>query len=241
MLSRTSVHPLRLLPLALAALVAWGAQAQPADDLEAARASARKGQSLYELARYPEALEAFEAAYQKKPVPALLFNIAQCHRQLGHLEQAARVYRSYLRSDPPEAAAKQARELLATVEDAVSRQAQAMESPPHDLRDASAKLPAPQAAVSATPRPPAPPQHHRWPALAAGGVAATSLALGVVWALGSRSAAGDLRALHQAGPVDPARDAALRDEATSKNSRSRIAYVAAGIAAAAGVGLYFAF
>src|SRR5262249_49133839 len=83
--------------------------------VEAARTLARKGTSLYDLGKYPEALEAFESAYQKKPVPGLLFNIAQCHRQMGQLEQAARVYKSYLRTDPPEAAAKQARELLAKV------------------------------------------------------------------------------------------------------------------------------
>src|SRR5439155_1462257 len=83
------------------------AVAQRGDDVEAARAAARKGSSFYDLGKYSEALDSFETAYQRKAVPALLFNIAQCHRQLGHLEQAARVYKSYLRTDPPEASARQ--------------------------------------------------------------------------------------------------------------------------------------
>jgi len=189
--------------------------------------------------KYPEALESFENAYEKKPVPALLFNIAQCHRQMGHLEQAARVYRSYLRSDPPEGAARQARELLAKVEEALSKQNSAVQSPPHELSDTSGKKPpAPPQAV--TP-PPAPRERVRWPALTAGGVAVGAAALGVVWALGSRSATDELAQLHQAGPVDPARDASLRSDASSKNTRSKVCYVAAAVAAAAGVALYFTF
>src|SRR5256885_9088413 len=129
-------HMVRFASLTLAALLASAAVAQndrPSDDVEAARIAARKGSSLYDLGKYAEALENFETAYQRKAVPALLFNIAQCHRQLGHLEQAARVYKSYLRTDPPEASARQARELLAKVEDALSRESSAMQSPPHEL------------------------------------------------------------------------------------------------------------
>ena len=84
----------RFAPLAIAALVGSGVAAQtdrPGDDVESARALARKGASLYDLGKYPEALAAFETAYEKKPVAALLFNIAQCHRQMGHLDQAAPV------------------------------------------------------------------------------------------------------------------------------------------------------
>ena len=173
----------RAAPLAMAALVSFGAVAQ---DLEAARALAKKGSALYDLGKYGEALDAFESAYEKKPVPGLLFNIAQCHRQMGQLEQAARVYRSYLRTDPPEAAARQARELLAKVEEALKQQSTAVQSPPHELTSA------PPVAVSAwqpppAPPPPAPPGRVRWPAYSAGGVAAGAAALGVVWALGSRS------------------------------------------------------
>ena len=237
----------RIAAFAVAALVAvgtgFGARAQDASDgVEAARAYTRKGLSLYELGKYAQALEALEAAYEKKRVPALLFNIAQCHRQLGHLEQAARLYRSFLRTDPPEAGARQARDLLAKVEDALKKQAAAVQSPPHGLTDASGKAPEPPAWTKpAEPPPPPPRTHQRWPAIAAGGVAAGAAGLGVLWALDSRSTTNQLAQLHQAGPVDPARDASLRNDASSKYTRSKICYAAAAVTAAAGVVFFFAF
>ena len=238
------MHRIRFFSLALAALLAWDARAQgerPVDgDVEAARAYTKKGLSFYELGKYSDALEALELAYQKKPVPALLFNIAQCHRQLGHLEQAARLYKSYLRSEPPEAAARQTHELLTKVEEALAKHSTAVQSAPQELKDAMAKRePVPDAALRSAP--PAAREHARWPALAAGGVAAGALTFGVVSALGSRSAANTLTQLHRSGPVDSLRDAALRGEVSSKYSRSKILYAASAVAAVAGVGLFFAF
>jgi len=34
------------------------------------------------------------------PDPAYLFNIAQCHRKMGHDKEAADFYKSYLRAAP---------------------------------------------------------------------------------------------------------------------------------------------
>jgi tetratricopeptide (TPR) repeat protein len=238
----------RFVPLLIASSFAFAEVAQgdrPGDDLEAARVAARRGTSLYDLGKYSEALDSFETAYQRKAVPALLFNIAQCHRQLGHLEQAARVYKSYLRTDPPEASARQTRELLARVEDALSREHSAVVSPPHELTDSSAKIttsmpPAPSAVFR--PEPPRdPPARQRWPVYTAVGVAAGASALGVMWALGSHSSTNELSRLHQSGPVDPARDASLRSDASSQATRSKISYAVAAAAAAAGVALWFAF
>jgi tetratricopeptide (TPR) repeat protein len=213
---------------------------RPADvDVEAAKALTKKGLSLYELGKYGEALQSLELAYEKKQVPALLFNIAQCHRQLGHLEPAARLYRAYLRTDPPEPGARQARELLGRVDDAIAKQATVQTAAPQELRPAVATTPVPDAALR--PSPPPPREHRRWPALAAGGVAAGALTLGIASALGSRSATQQLQQLHASAAVDPARDAALRDEAASKNSRSKIFYAAAAAAAVAGAAFYIAF
>lgn len=235
---------------AIAVSLAFGAVAQadrPGDDIEGARTAARRGSSLYDLGKYAEALESFEIAYQRKSVSALLFNIAQCHRQLGQLEAAARVYKSYLRTDPPEASAKQARELLAKVEDALSREHSAVASPPHEqLTESPPKTapqppPVPAAAIAREPRRDPPAERKRWPAYAAAGVAAGAAGLGVIWALGSRSSTDQLSRLHQAGPVDAARDASLRNDASSKAARSKVSYAVAAAAAAASVALWFAF
>jgi tetratricopeptide (TPR) repeat protein len=55
-----------------------------------------KGDKLFNLGKFEQALAEFEAAYQAKPIPKLLFNIAQAHRNLGHYEQAIFSYRKYL-------------------------------------------------------------------------------------------------------------------------------------------------
>src|SRR5436190_20755952 len=94
-------------PLVVAVVVllgsfGWG-PARAADDGAAARAARAKygmGMKHYNVGRYREALKEFEAGYYLKPDPAFLFNLGQCHRQLGDHEDAARQYRAYLRAWP---------------------------------------------------------------------------------------------------------------------------------------------
>ena len=54
----------------------------------------------YELGHYQEALDEFEAAYMAVPDPVFLFNVAQCHRKMGHDKEAVGFYKSYLRNAP---------------------------------------------------------------------------------------------------------------------------------------------
>ena len=70
------------------------------DDLTAAKAHFSKGTRLYEVGEYYQALGEFKAAHLAKPDPAFLFNIAQCHRQLGDLEQAVTMYKRFLAASP---------------------------------------------------------------------------------------------------------------------------------------------
>ncbi len=53
-------------------------------------------QKAYNVGDFEVALTAYSEAYQLKPLPGFLFNIAQCHRQLGHYERAAFFYKRYL-------------------------------------------------------------------------------------------------------------------------------------------------
>src|SRR4051812_5477676 len=68
--------------------------------LEQARAGSRQAQKAYDVGRFAEALEGFSKAYQLDPRPGILFNIAQCHRQLEDYESAAFAYRRYLAQYP---------------------------------------------------------------------------------------------------------------------------------------------
>jgi tetratricopeptide (TPR) repeat protein len=70
------------------------------DDPEVARAHSSRGTRLYEVGNYREALDEFKAAHLAKGDPAFLYNIAQCHRQLGDNELAVVMYKRYLNAFP---------------------------------------------------------------------------------------------------------------------------------------------
>jgi tetratricopeptide (TPR) repeat protein len=64
--------------------------------LAQAKALYQKGSTAYRLARFARALSLFEKALGLASRPSLLFNIAQCHRQLGHVQKALFSYRLYI-------------------------------------------------------------------------------------------------------------------------------------------------
>lgn len=60
------------------------------------RALFQRAGEKYSRGAYAEALVDFERALAIERHPSILFNIAQCHRQLGHHERARYFYRLYL-------------------------------------------------------------------------------------------------------------------------------------------------
>ena len=76
------------------------AYAQEADAGKEARAHYKKGSKAYAAGDYQEAVNEFTEAYRVKPAPALLFNIAQTHRVMGHLSEAIKYYSEYLDKAP---------------------------------------------------------------------------------------------------------------------------------------------
>jgi len=64
-----------------------------ADNRQLAKEAVRDGSRLYDLADYKSALEAFRKAYFNYEEPSFLFNIAQCHRQIGNTADALKFYR----------------------------------------------------------------------------------------------------------------------------------------------------
>lgn len=87
------------------ALVALAVAAQPAfageaEDKENVRELFTEATKRYNLGQFDRALPLYTRAYEVRPDPAFLFNIAQCDRQLGKWSDAAREYRAYLREAP---------------------------------------------------------------------------------------------------------------------------------------------
>jgi tetratricopeptide (TPR) repeat protein len=86
-----------LLALVVAPLSARAANVEAGADVEVqARAKFAEGNLSYDLGEFQKALAAYSEAYRLRPLPGFLFNIAQCHRQLGRPERAAFFYRRYL-------------------------------------------------------------------------------------------------------------------------------------------------
>jgi hypothetical protein len=154
-----SVRSSRLL-LTLSLVVAFGlaAQARAADkdDKAAAREHYEKGTSFYDLGRYPEAIKEFEAAYELKKDPALLFNLAQAYRLAGNAEQALHFYKTYLRYVPRPPNKAEIDDRIAALEKQVAEHPQTQTQPP-PAADATAPPPPPPPLATTPPAAPPPP------------------------------------------------------------------------------------
>ena len=87
-----------MLTAMIAASVGSVAAAQPSepDSREQARAIAGEASAHYNLGRFQEALAGYERAYELYPAHGLLFNLGQCHRELGTHERAIFFFERYL-------------------------------------------------------------------------------------------------------------------------------------------------
>jgi tetratricopeptide (TPR) repeat protein len=97
-----------LVALLFACTSAWAAK----PPLEEARALTRKATVEYDVGHFDQALDLYTKAYELYPKPALLFDIAQCHRLLGHYERALFFFHGYLREEPDAPNRAQAEKLL---------------------------------------------------------------------------------------------------------------------------------
>jgi len=75
----------------LASATAW------ADSKEEAREHTKVAAQHYKLGRFQDALDEYSKAYELVPAAPLLFNIAQCWRNLGNHERAVFFLEGYLR------------------------------------------------------------------------------------------------------------------------------------------------
>jgi len=64
------------------------------------RALFERAESKFNVGRFDEALVDYQAAYDAEPLPAFLFNIGQCYRNMGNYERAQFFFRRYTTLDP---------------------------------------------------------------------------------------------------------------------------------------------
>lgn len=79
---------------------------------EGARRHVEEAKRHYRLGRFADAAESYRAAYEAAPLPALLFNLGQCHRQLRQYDRAIFFYEGYLEGDADPESRRLTRELI---------------------------------------------------------------------------------------------------------------------------------
>src|SRR5438552_9251469 len=87
----------RLTWMAAAFALAAGPLRAQDSSLEDAKAHAARAKVHYDLGEYEKAADEYILVYRIRPLPALLYNIAQSYRQAGQYDKARQFYKSYLR------------------------------------------------------------------------------------------------------------------------------------------------
>ena len=75
-----------------------------------------RGEKLFALGKFDEALEEYQKAYDAKPLPDFLFNIGQCHRNLGDYDAAIFSFKKYLKLEPDADNREQVEEYITDLE-----------------------------------------------------------------------------------------------------------------------------
>ena len=89
----------RWLALVLVMLFASVAHAED-PSMRAAKRHFDRGEKLFALGKFDEALDEYQKAFDAKPIPDFLFNIGQCYRNLGDYDQAIFSFKKFLKLEP---------------------------------------------------------------------------------------------------------------------------------------------
>jgi tetratricopeptide (TPR) repeat protein len=186
-----------------ASLLVVGASTARADEASSARDHYNRGSTLFDLGRFGEAAREFEAAYEAKNDPALLYNLGQAYRADGNVSKALVAYRAFLRKSPDIGKARRAEveARIAELQHLVDEQKSVGTRPPtgtlppggsNEPGGTTTGMPAPPAerpvspALVATPTAPAPkaePLYKKWWLWTAVGVVVAGAAVGTAVAV----------------------------------------------------------
>jgi tetratricopeptide (TPR) repeat protein len=92
--------PARLLLVLLVTLFAARVAYAEDPSTKSAKRHFDRGQKLFNLGKFDEALDEYQQAYEAKEIPAILFNIGQCYRNLGDFDAAVFSFKKYLKLEP---------------------------------------------------------------------------------------------------------------------------------------------
>src|SRR5437764_93903 len=96
----TRLHGARWLALGLALAMLPATASRAEAPKQVAHHLFERATIAYKLGRFEEALVLYSKAYEAFPLPALLFNIGQCHKMLKNHERAIFFFRGFLQDKP---------------------------------------------------------------------------------------------------------------------------------------------
>jgi hypothetical protein len=146
--------------LSLAMALAFSTRAQEdknAATLEEARQHVQKAKVHYDLGEFKEAAEEYINVYRLRPIPAILFNVAQAYRQAGLYEKARQFYKSYLRESPDAKNKAMIEQAIREMDDLLAKEKHAKEAAPTGVKEPPAEAVPPKAQAQYVP-PPKPPE-----------------------------------------------------------------------------------
>jgi len=251
--SRAAAILLRLSVATLApTLVLWPLPAVATDAREEAKALSKRAGTAFKLAQFQEALSLYSQAYERFPAPEFLFNLGQCHKNLGHHERALFFFQGYLR-DKPDAPNRAAVETLmaeSTRELAAARAKESAEEAEHRrLEEAEVEKLAAEARAAEQRRlamvpvapPPPPPMHGRPLLTIAGattaGVGAVLLGMGIYFGARSSSDQSQLSQLSTSGGTWSSHDQSTYSDGQTSLRVATGMYIAGAALIAGGVTL----
>lgn len=171
--------------LVLLSLAASPAGAQDRSGLEdgETRRLFEAGRQAYAEERYEEALELFERAYVRAPLPELLFNVGLLHQRLGHDRAALEAFQEYLQLAEEGAERGEVERRIRVLQLRLSES----QAPPAEAE--AAEPTAPEPTDVATPAVPARAQPEiAWPLLAGGAALVVGGAVAVGFGASERAA-----------------------------------------------------
>jgi len=201
----------------LPALVALSSPSLALADKEQARVHYHEGQKLYNLGKFQEASVEFEKAYDVHPDAVFLFNLGQCHRQIGNTDRALFFFRGFLRNKPETPNRAEVEKMIEDLEQARRGGAPAPTPVPAEAAPRPAPVAPPAPAIEAAPTAPAPEQPasadapaqtdaavevtapskapsnwQKWASLGTVGAGVVGLGLGVMFGLAAKGAEDDV-------------------------------------------------
>src|SRR5258708_39755006 len=104
--------------------------AKKAAALDEARQHNAKAKVHYDLGEFKEAADEYIIVYRLRPIPALLFNIAQAYRQGGLYDKARQFYKAYLRERPDGQNKAMIEQSIHRMDELLAQEKRAKERPP---------------------------------------------------------------------------------------------------------------